>query len=78
MKSVTDMLGLELSCICSYSFRQGQEHRTTLQLMQLQFTGMCISTFSFWMELWYFSNNLFFKINSFDHAMQLDAAKPLC
>lgn len=62
MKSVTDMLGLELSCICSYSLRQGQEHRTSLQLMQLQFTGMCISTFSFWMELWWVG---FFLFESF-------------
>jgi len=36
----TDMLGLQLLAVfCSYSFRQGQEHKTSLQLMQLQFYG---------------------------------------
>jgi hypothetical protein len=30
--------------------------------MQLQFTGMCISTFSFWMELWWVG---FFYLNLF-------------
>jgi len=39
MKNVLICWACSLAVFCSYSFRQGQEHKTSLQLMQLQFYG---------------------------------------
>ena len=39
MKNVLICWACSLAVFCSYSFLQGQEHKTSLQLMQLQFYG---------------------------------------